>query len=1127
MQAKEKKREMAVHQRIVRVRREYNQWVANQTLEDYALRFTAEGARRWSAPRIANTALGSISFLALEAIGAAITLSVGFTNAISAILIVGTLIFLTALPISYYAAKYGLDIDLLTRGAGFGYIGSTVTSLIYASFTFIFFAIEAAIMAQALDLCFGLPLAAGYIVSALAVIPLVTYGITFISRFQLWTQPVWVVLHLLPFIFIAASAATPLSDWVNFMPQSVAIPGFDIALFGAAASVVFSLIAQVGEQVDFLRFLPDKRRAGRFAWWTSLLCSGPGWIVLGILKLLAGSFLAVLVLNHGLPFDRAAEPAYMYWAAFGYVVPSQSAALVLTGFFLILSQLKINVTNAYAGSLAWSNFFSRLTHSHPGRVVWLVFNVSIALLLMELGIYRSLEQTLGLYSNVAVSWVGALVADLVINKPLGLSPKHIEFKRAHLYDFNPVGVGAMIIASTLSIIAFSGACGVMARALAPFIALASAFISAPLIAYATGGRFYLAREALRQPQLSRRCCICEHTFERPDMAFCPAYAGPICSLCCSLDARCHDSCKTNARFSDQLQAILRKFMPAPMAGLINSRVGHFLGVLLLLAVIVGVTLTLVFYQSDLGLQRELMHVALWKAFFILMITAGIAAWLFVLAEESRKVAEEESHRQTALLMQEIEAHKRTDAALQKAKDAAEAANLAKSRYVVGISHELRTPLNSIFGYAQLLERDPTIPEPRQNAIRTMRRSAQHLSGLIEGLLDISKIEAGRLVINRERVRLWEFLDQLTGMFRMQAAARGIAFQYELAPSVPAIVNSDEKRLRQILINLLSNAIKFTEKGFVRFSVSYRNQVAEFIVEDSGFGILPEDMDRIFNPFERGRLPSAVATPGTGLGLTITKLLAEIMGGEILLSSEAGLGTKVRVRLMLSRAVEEIDVPVERAIMGYKGRPRTVIVVDDDPVHRDLMQDVLAPLGFVIFTAEDGFSCISLAEQCDPDLILLDITMPGITGWQVAERLADKGCTAPILMLSASVAEFTKTNGSQSFHTAVLSKPLHIPQLMDALQTALKLEWDYGSETERSPNEPPALISPSGLDRAELGELIKLGKSGHIRAIETRLDDLERTAPETRQLTARLRGHIREIDLDQYMSDLEALSRYDS
>lgn len=193
---------MSARQSIFRVRRNYNQWVANQTLEDYALRFTAKSARRWSAGRVTNTALGAISFLALEAIGGAITIHYGFNNAVAAICAVALIIFLTAIPISYYAARYGVDIDLLTRGAGFGYIGSTITSLIYASFTFIFFAIEAAIMAMALELLFGIPLVIGYLVCAVVIIPLVTHGITAISKFQLWTQPAWIFLQVLPFVFI-------------------------------------------------------------------------------------------------------------------------------------------------------------------------------------------------------------------------------------------------------------------------------------------------------------------------------------------------------------------------------------------------------------------------------------------------------------------------------------------------------------------------------------------------------------------------------------------------------------------------------------------------------------------------------------------------------------------------------------------------------------------------------------------------------------------------------------------------------------------------------------------------------------------------------------------------------------
>ena len=189
---------MNTAQRIPRNRRTYNKWVANQTLEDYALRFTAYKVRRFSAWRIANTAIGAISFLALEAIGGAITLNYGFSNAIPAIAVAYATIVLMGVPIAYYAVKYGVDIDLLTRGAGFGYIGSTVTSLIYATFTFIFFAIEAAIIATALQLCTGLPLPIGYIVSALVIIPLVTHGVTFISRFRRGPSPSGWCCSLLP-----------------------------------------------------------------------------------------------------------------------------------------------------------------------------------------------------------------------------------------------------------------------------------------------------------------------------------------------------------------------------------------------------------------------------------------------------------------------------------------------------------------------------------------------------------------------------------------------------------------------------------------------------------------------------------------------------------------------------------------------------------------------------------------------------------------------------------------------------------------------------------------------------------------------------------------------------------------
>lgn len=253
---------MSAEQDIFRVRRNYNKWVADHTLEDYSLRFTAKSARQWSCSQIAITAIGAISFLALEAIGGVMTLSYGFTNSVLAILLVSLIIFLTALPICYHAAKNGIDIDLLTRGAGFGYIGSTITSLIYASFTFIFFAIEAAIMAMALQLTLNIPLYIGYFLSAVMVIPLVTHGITQISKFQRWTQPIWMFLQIIPLIFIAIYEWQAFEGWTNYELNSLDNQNsnhFQLLLFGAAASIMFSLIAQVGEQVDFLRFLPQKK----------------------------------------------------------------------------------------------------------------------------------------------------------------------------------------------------------------------------------------------------------------------------------------------------------------------------------------------------------------------------------------------------------------------------------------------------------------------------------------------------------------------------------------------------------------------------------------------------------------------------------------------------------------------------------------------------------------------------------------------------------------------------------------------------------------------------------------------------------------------------------------------------
>jgi signal transduction histidine kinase/CheY-like chemotaxis protein len=1123
---------MIPQQRIVRERRQYNQWVASQTLEDFALRYTAGRARK-SSFRVGNTALGPVAFLACEAIGGTITIAYGFQNAVWAIGAFTILMFLIGLPIAYYAARYGVDIDLLTRGAGFGYMGSTLTSLIYASFTFLLFSIEASIMSVALHMLFGIPLALAHVISSLMVIPIALYGISLISRMQLATQAIWLVLQFLPLAYVVTSGRGEFAAWTGYTGQQGRADGtIDFLLFGMAASMLLSLLPQIGEQVDYLRFLPLRERAGNAGWWTALLVSGPGWVFLGAFKLLAGSFLAFLCLRHGIPLEQASQPSTMYSVVFQETVRSPTLAIALAGLFVVVCQLKINVTNAYAGSIAWSNFFSRLTHSHPGRVVWLVFNVVLALLLMEIGIFRVIDGILRIYANFAAGWIGALVADLVINKPLGLSPPGIEFKRAHLYDINPVGVGALLASVLASTLAFLGLFGTVTQILSPFVGLVVAFAIAPMIAWGTRGRYYLARPDTDLPKgvPEIRCCICENTFERHDIALCPAYSGPICSLCCTLEARCRDVCKTNSRVTEQLSSFLRRVLPERLAATLNTRAGHFVGLLLFFNVIVALLLSYIYHQYGgvAPAEREVISTTLWLVFLCLLVLSGVGAWLTVLAHESRRTAEQESARQTAMLMEEIEAHKRTDAALQKAKEVAEAANIAKTRYVVGISHEIRTPLNSIFGYAQLLERGADIPA--ENAARVIRRSSEHLSNLVDGLLDISRIENGLLRLNRDKVRLPEFLDQLVDMFRLQAAAKGIAFRYRPPANLPACVHTDQKRLRQILINLLSNAIKYTESGHAALTIRYRSDVAEFEVADTGMGIPPEDLDRVFEPFERGRAHAVRSLPGTGLGLTITKLLTQIMGGEILVRSTHGEGTTFIVRLPLSRAspaAKEASSP--RPAQGYSGRRRTILLADDDPSHLELLKNILQPLDFIVLPAHDGRSSLELAAQHTPDLALLDISLPDMTGWDIVKQLRDNAGELPqprIAMVSANAYEYTPGGGGGPLHDAFLVKPIDIELLLETVGSLLQLEWVYEpASTPVTQASSKPLEQPPTQCLHHVRALYELGRIGHVRGIEAKLREIEAEHPANGPFAAHLRGFIANFDLKHYMTALESLRKH--
>lgn len=1096
---------MQTPQEVFRVRRQYNKWVNNQTLEDYALRFTAKRARRWPIHWVAQTALGATAFLALEAIAAALTLNYGFINTLWAMLTVAVIIFITGCPISYYAARYGLDIDLLTRGAGFGYLGSTVTSLIYASFTFIFFAIEAAILASALKALLGIPLEIGYIICAVAVIPIVTHGISAISRFQVGTQSIWIVLQLAAIATVIYFEYSRISDWTRYTPRAAEQSGgFNFVLFGAAASILFSMVAQIGEQVDYLRFMPEKTEKNKKQWWFWLLLAGPGWILIGLVKMLLGSFLAYLAITSGDSFEKAADPTHMYQTVFLHLTNSPTLALSLAAIMVIISQMKINVTNAYAGSIAWSNFFSRVTHSHPGRVVWLVFNVSIALVLMELGIYRALEAILSVFAIVAVSWLSSLAADLMINKTIGLSPKHIEFKRAHLYDINPVGVGSMVIASIAGILCYLGYFGSEIKYAAHFLSIGLCFVLVPFIAWLTDGRYYIARtsdEALKlEPVIETEestkeiaCSICENHFEVEDMSYCPAYQGAICSLCCSLDSRCMDSCKPDARLSEQTFRFVSKVISEKAADFVNSRLGRLITMLLTINLISLSLLSLIYFQMQPASEFEetLLKQSLTAVFFIFLVISGIISWIFLLTHESRVIAQQESNRQTRRLMREIAAHKKTDRALQEAKELAERANVAKSRYLTGISHELRTPLQSVMGYAQLLRQKDDIPQHHKAALNIIHRSGDYLKDLIEGLLDISKIEAGKLEIYRNEVKFIELIDQLNAMFQQQANDKGITFHYRIHNRLPTTVIADEKRVRQVLINVLSNALKYTQKGTVDFDIYYRNQVAEFRISDTGVGIAHKDLERIMAPFERVKSQGSVDISGTGLGLTISRLLVDIMGGELKVESTVGSGSCFTISLMLSSVyVPQERQEVSKKIIGYENDTKTVAVVDDDPNHRNIMESLLQPLGFNTLTAESAEKCMQDIRPKTPDIYLLDVSMNDTNGLELSNQLRESGVNAPIIMISADAEERHRSHNSLLVHDDYFVKPINHDHLVQRMGERLSLQWIYDDSEKRADtsldaaSDPKTYTIPDHDLTRELLAYAQIGyKKGVVEAIE--------------------------------------------
>ncbi|MEO5315273.1 hypothetical protein PV772_14325 [Pseudarthrobacter sp. CC12] len=500
-----------------------------ESLEDYTLRFAPRSYRKWSAGVVATSALGGIAYLADFSIGANIGISYGTVNAILGILVAAVVIFATGFPLAYYAARYNIDLDLITRGSGFGYYGSVVTNVIFATFTFIFFALEGSIMAQGLELGLGIPQWLGYAASTVLIIPLVIYGMNTLAKLQVWTTPLWLLLMVVPVGYLLVSHPESIDSFFAYT-GATGDGGPNLASVMLAAGVCLSLMAQIAEQIDYLRFMPPRTDANRAAWWRAVILAGPGWVIFGAIKQIVGLFIAIYLIATLDPAASATanEPVHQFLGVYQEMMPAW-LAMTLAVVLVVISQIKINVTNAYSGSLAWTNSFTRITKTYPGRMVFVVVNLLIALVLMEANMFDFLNTILGFYANCAMAWVVTVASDIAINKYLlRISPKVPEFRRGMLYAVNPVGFVSMLVSAGVSIAVFFGAFGAAIQPYSPIFAVGLALVLPPVLAVLTRGKFYLRRfddgidlpmfDADGNPSDAKLLChVTGLEFERPDM----------------------------------------------------------------------------------------------------------------------------------------------------------------------------------------------------------------------------------------------------------------------------------------------------------------------------------------------------------------------------------------------------------------------------------------------------------------------------------------------------------------------------------------------------------------------------------------------------------------------------------
>ena len=455
----------------------------------------------------------------------------------------------------------------------------------------------------------------------------------------------------------------------------------------------------------------------------------------------------------------------------------------------------------------------------------------------------------------------------------------------------------------------------------------------------------------------------------------------------------------------------------------------------------------------------------------------------------------------AALRREVAARLETEQQLEKASRAADAANRAKSQFIAHMSHELRTPLNGILGYAQLLLRDGSLTRDQLHCVSVIEDSGEHLLTLINDLLDLAKIEAGRLEVQSNTIDLPQLLRHVADLATVRARQAGIAFICHLEPDLPAQVRGDERALRQILLNLLGNAVKFTKAGGVEFRVTRQGTVdgvceLRFEIQDTGRGVAAQDLERIFEPFERADGHGRIE--GSGLGLAITDRLVKALGGRITVTSDLGKGSTFTVTLPFQADVQsDPHYRTERRITGYAGPGRRVLVVDDDEANCNLVARILEGAGFEVkqeTNATDGLRAVN-GEQ-PPDLIITDLAMPGLSGLDFARGVRESPARGaiPIVAISASASVFSREEALAAGCSDFVAKPLRSEELLNAVGRLLSLTWHTVEVRPAAPGAMPALTTGLVVDRARAYELYDLAMKGDVRELLARAEDASANDP---------------------------------